>query len=144
MAKPKMPKGAIVVVVAKYPRTKKVNELTGQLDDAAWETLCNSINRELLAKSFMPERNFFVIPDFDTKKKNAKESVHRCIRLLFKERTQHAGGCVIVVLSSFDEGSEVDRLLKRSFEIFLSLHGDGGNAFMLYTHQLENAYGSDE
>lgn len=144
MAKIKTPRGAIVVVVAKHPRTTKVVELTSAWDDSSWQTLCTNINRELQAISFLPDEQLFIIPDFDQKEKRTKESVHRCIRMLFKERNQHAAGCAIAVLSSFEDGSVVDKMLKRSFEIFLSIHGDGGNAFMLYTHELEKAFGSDE
>jgi hypothetical protein len=132
MAGTKRKKGALVVVVARSQRTEKVRGLTSILDDDNWESLCVDIQREMLGRSFLPDEPLFVLPHFEDEQTSLRESVHKNVRMLFEERNKHNAKCSIVVLSSFEEGGVVDRNLKRSFQIFLTVHGDQGNAFMVY------------
>jgi hypothetical protein len=129
---------AIVVLVARHPRAPKVRELTEDWDDESWAALCIQLANEKIGKSYMPERPLFILPDFEASQSDEKVSIHKSIRIFFKQRSLHANKSPIAVLSCFKKEGEVDKVLKRSFQIFLSIHGDQGKAFLMYLSDQEN------
>jgi hypothetical protein len=144
MDKKEKSKGAIVVVVARHTRSPKTRELTESWSDENWQILCEKLRKEKIGESHLPHEPLFILPDFEPMQSDTKEAIHKTIRMLFKVRNQHAAGSPIAVLSCFEHGSEIDKLLKRSFQIFLSVNGDQGNSFMIYTQELEKIGGKKE
>ena len=98
--------------------------------------------------SLLSNENLFLLPDFEAlhnfetlnsqveAKSEVEEKIHQSVRSLFKERKRHLPGCPIAFLSCFEKNGSVDTLLKRSFQILLSVNDDTGKALMLYTDEV--------
>jgi hypothetical protein len=131
---------AIVVVVARNPRDGKTSELTDGLDAGQWAELCAKINNSAAPVGSFHSKEVFVLPDFelwlDTQTKGKEEvkiQIHKNIKLLFERGVGSKGVRPMVVVSCFEKEGEIERMLRRSFEIFLTVHSAGSKALLVHT-----------
>lgn len=126
----------LIVLVGRHPRCPKVRELTQGWDDAEWKFLCEKLIRDRFLKSCLPEEGLVIMPDFEALDDLVPKVIHRTVKDIFTQRQRHSEGCILTILSCFQENGAVDVALRRAFETFLSVNGDCGRAILLFTHEL--------
>lgn len=137
---PKTPdKGAaLLVVVARHPRTEKVKQLTARWSDAEWRELCVGISAVGVSSSFLPERGLVLLPDLEMHGTIARSQVRSLVREVFEQHRRHSSGSAIVVLNPFSADGIADAYFQHFLNLFITLHEMEGRVLMLRCEDLES------
>ena len=123
---------ALLILVARKTRSQGQLKLTSFWTPEQWQSLVVETSTSKMPIVLMPEKRLVLIPDFEAFEDLEFIHVHQVVRMIFQERKAHADGCAIVFLSSFSRDSQADVIIKRSFDILLTVHLIHGKALLVY------------
>jgi hypothetical protein len=124
--------GALLVLVARKERSQAQIKLTSFWTPEQWDSLAEETTKSKMPIVLMPEKRIALIPDLEIYETLEFIEVHQVVRIIFKERKVHADGCAIVFFSSFTKDSQADFMIKRSFDILLTVHSMHGKSLLVY------------
>ncbi|MEY4064879.1 MAG: hypothetical protein RIR26_1087 [Pseudomonadota bacterium] len=126
----------LLILVGRHPRCPKVRELTQRWNDADWKALCEELMNDRRLKSCLPDESLAILPDFEAFMAVGQREIFVAVKSIFAQRRRHAQGCILTILSCFEEHGAVDIALRRAFETFLSINAEHGKAILLFTHEI--------